>query len=234
MLVLFDVDGTLLLTHRAGLLAMQDAGRELFGESFTFEGVEFAGRLDPLIWSSVAEQNGIADTPEHHERFRATYGECLRRRLDADPTAELLPGVAALVDRLHRRDDVTLGLLTGNYPETGRLKIERAGLDPAIFVIRAWGDDGRHRRDLPAVAIRRYQQRIGRPVEPHRTIIIGDTPHDIDCAHANGCRAIGVATGPVYTIDDLRSHDPELAVEDLSDTDRLVDWILTPAAEITE
>jgi len=226
MLILFDVDGTLLLSQGAGMRAMLEAGRELFGDSFSFDGVEFAGRLDPLIWSAAARRNGVADTSENHDRFRRAYGAYLRRRFEADATAQLLPGVRRLIDALHGADHVTLGLLTGNYPETGQLKIRTAGLDPAIFTVAAWGDEAATRRELPAVAMDRYKQNTGRPIESREVVVIGDTPHDIDCAHANGCRAIGVATGPVHSLEDLLAHEPELAVADLTDTRAVLAWLL--------
>jgi len=226
MLILFDVDGTLLLSQGAGMKAMIEAGRELFGGSFSFEGVEFAGRLDPLIWSAAAQLNGVADTSENHDRFRRAYGACLRRHFEADPTARLLPGVRRLIDALRATDHLTLGLLTGNYPETGQLKIRTAGLDPAIFTVAAWGHEAATRRELPAVAMDRYKQRMGRVIEPREVVVIGDTPHDIDCAHVNGCRAIGVATGPVHSLEDLRAHEPELAVADLTDTRAVLAWLL--------
>ncbi|MDY7109353.1 MAG: haloacid dehalogenase-like hydrolase [Planctomycetota bacterium] len=226
MLILFDVDGTLLLSRGAGMQAMIDAGRELFGDEFTFDTVEFAGRLDPLIWSAAAERNRVADTSENHARFRAAYGRHLRARFATNPTAQLLPGVAELVERVCAIDGLTPGLLTGNYPETGRLKLETAGLDPSRFVVCAWGDDGPQRRDLPAIAMRRFEEATGRRPDPPEVIVIGDTPHDIDCAHVNGCRAIAVATGPVYSLEELRAHEPELALGNLSDTEGIVQWML--------
>jgi phosphoglycolate phosphatase len=226
MLILFDVDGTLLLSKRAGMLAMTDAGHELFGEAFTFDGVDFAGRLDPLIWSAAARKNGVEDTQKNHDRFRAAYFAHLQARFEANPTAELLPGVAELVERLRQDSHFTLGLLTGNYPETGRLKLRTAGLDPRIFTICAWGDEADQRRDLPAVAMERYREKFGKAIEPTEVVVIGDTPHDVDCALYHGCRVLAVATGPVHSLDELLAHEPDLAVADLTDTDSLMDWLL--------
>ena len=146
MLILFDLDGTLLLTQHVGAQCMHDATRELYGEAFTFDGVEIAGRIDPQIWREVALANGIEDPDAEHERFRATYAAHLARRLERDNTATLLPGVAQLVEALGSINGLTRGLLTGNYPETGRLKIEAAGLDPGVFEIAVWGCDGPSRR----------------------------------------------------------------------------------------
>ncbi len=224
MLVLFDIDGTLLLTQHAGMRSMHAAARELFGDTFTLEGVEVAGRIDPLIWADLARINGIDDHAVHHDRFRAGYARHLARRLAENNTAVLLPGVPQLLEALGRLEHVTLGLLTGNYPETGTLKIEAAGLDPAGFAVAAWGSDGGSRRELPQRAMTRYHQRTGRRLKGHEVTVIGDTPHDVDCARAHGCRVIAVATGS-FSRETLAEHEPDLLVEDLSATGEIVDWI---------
>ena len=233
MLILFDIDGTLLLTQGAGIHAMADAGRELFSDHFTIDGIEFSGRLDSLIWKDLVKLNGVDDSDLNHDRFRAHYGKHLHRRLHESPTAKLLPGVSNLVHRLVAVESVTLGLLTGNYPETGRLKIQRAGLDPDLFRVAAWGIDGATRRDLPAIAMQRHGQDLGRSIEPDRVVIIGDTPHDVDCARHNGCRSIGVATG-AFDVASLRECGADLAMEDLSDTDGVVNWMLQQSATISQ
>lgn len=225
MLILFDVDGTLLLTEKAGILAMRDAGRELFGAEFTEEGVEFSGRLDPLIWQDLAHRNGVDNPDSHHDIFRATYRKHLTARFEAGHSVHSLPGVAELLDALRHDDAATLGLLTGNYPETGRLKFEAAGIDPDQFPIAAWGIDGPTRRDLPPVAMRHYHEVRQRPIAGEQVIIIGDTPYDVDCAKHHGLRAIGVATG-AYSVVELQSAGADLAVQSLAETDRLLDWML--------
>jgi phosphoglycolate phosphatase-like HAD superfamily hydrolase len=229
MLILFDVDGTLLRSKNAGLHAMQDAARKIVGEHATFEGIDTAGRLDQLIWGDLARRNGLADPDAHHDRFRALYAEFFEARLRDNPTAFALPGVQDLLEALDDVDDLVLGLLTGNYPETGRMKIEHAGIAPELFTVHAWGIDGGHRRDLPPIAIRRYEDRHGRGVESERVVIIGDTPHDVDCAHHNGCRCLAVATGR-FTIDELEACGPELALPDLADTRRVRDWLVSMAS----
>jgi phosphoglycolate phosphatase len=225
MLILFDIDGTLLVTQGAGVRAMEDAGRELFGPHFTMEGIEFSGRLDVLIWNDLADLNRVERGDEHHETFRQAYGRHLTLRLHRDRTAKLLPGVEALVKRLSDDVDVTIGLLTGNYPETGRLKIQLAGLNPDMFQVTAWGCEAMRRRDLTPLAIDRHHKRTGRRLLHDRVIVIGDTPHDVDCAKAHGCRSIGVATG-MFSVDVLTEAGADLAVPTLEDTDAILDWIL--------
>jgi len=224
-LILFDIDGTLLHTQRAGTLSMHSAAKELFGEHFTIDGINIAGRIDPLIWADLARANGIDDFETHHDRFREVYVRHLRQRLAGDPTVLLLPGVETLVTALRDEPGVTVGLLTGNYPESGRLKIEAAGLDMAAFEVCAWGDDGGSRRDLPLVAIDRHAGRTGTRLEPGRVLVIGDTPHDVDCARAHGCRSLAVATG-VYSRDELAACDPDRLEDDLSATGEILEWIM--------
>ncbi len=224
MLVLFDIDGTLLLTQNAGRDAMIEAGRALFGEAFTLEGVEIAGRLDPLIFAEAAQRCGIEQAHHHHDRFRDAYRDTLEQRFRRNPTAQLLPGAGELVDAVRRVESMTAGLLTGNYPETGRLKISSAGLDPSLFTVAAWGSDGGHRRELVVVAFREYRRVIGREIDPSDVVIIGDTPHDIDCAQANGCRSIGVSTGR-FDRETLGRAGADLVVEDLRETELLLDWL---------
>jgi phosphoglycolate phosphatase-like HAD superfamily hydrolase len=224
MLILFDIDGTLLSSQRAGTRAMAQAARVLFGEDFSFDNVEIAGRLDPLIWADAARANGINDPEARHDDFRQAYVRVLNRHFKERPTARALPGVVALIDALRQRPGVTLGLLTGNYPESGTLKITAAGLALEHFAVAAWGHDGPSRRDLPPVAMARLARTHGRTVEPDEVVIIGDTRHDIDCAAANGCRSIGVATG-TETLQALQEAGADLAVESLADTAMIVEWI---------
>jgi phosphoglycolate phosphatase-like HAD superfamily hydrolase len=230
MLILFDIDGTILITKSAGIHAMRDAGRELFGKHFTIDGVEFSGRLDSLIWKDLTRINNVDNSQVEHDRFRTAYGRHLTRRLTTNPTAMLLPGVKDLVHELVDVDHATVGLLTGNYPETGRLKIQQAGLDPDLFRVAAWGIDGQTRRCLPPVAMKRHEHLTGQVLRGDEVIIIGDTPHDIDCAKANDCRSIGVATG-AFSLDELQQSGADLAVETLADTQAVLRWMFeTPAA----
>lgn len=224
-LVLFDIDGTLLRALGLGVRAMEAAGRSLFGEGFSLRGVEIAGCIDPRIWRDAARQSGIADTGAEHERFRRAYADTLAGMIDAGEAVEALPGAVDLVEALRERPDVGLGVLTGNYPETGRLKLEAAGFDLAHFQVNAWGSDGTDRRDLPPVAIRRHQERSGTSVAAHEVVIIGDTPHDVDCARANGCRAVAVATGVRMDRADLAAHEPDLLLDDLTDAASIIAWI---------
>lgn len=225
MLALWDIDGTLLKSEHAGIHAMLEALHELYpGTSFSFDGVDVSGRLDPLIYRDLAARHGIPGDEDAHATFRATYAERLRARLAARNTVRALVGVGELVRALHDHAHWEQGLLTGNYEPTGFLKVIHAGLEPGHFRINAFADHGATRRDLPPVAIRRYREVTGRTVPPGRVVILGDTPLDVDCAHHNGCRCLAVATG-IHPADELRAAGADLVVDDLSDVTGILRWL---------
>ncbi len=230
-LVLFDIDATLLKTDGAGVAAMGDAGRELFGSGFTTAGIDFAGRLDVLLFRELFVRNGVEPTPAAAAQLRRTYVDHLRLRLSASTTARALPGAAELVDALRGSGSHELGILTGNFQESGSMKLTRCGLDPSWFPIGAWGDDSPHdppdRAHLPPVAMRRYRERFGWEVDPSHVTIIGDTPHDVRCARVNGCRCIAVATG-AFGAPELATIGADWVVQDLRDTAHLLGILSAP------
>jgi phosphoglycolate phosphatase-like HAD superfamily hydrolase len=230
MLILFDIDATLISTSGVGIRAMTDAGRELYGPGFTADGIEFAGRLDPLIMVDMLRISDVPVSPEALLTFRAAYERHLRRRItEPDTLARALPGVTQLLDTLSAQTDAVLGLLTGNFAETGSIKLRRCGIEPDRFPVQVWGDESRTnpptREDLPGVAFERYASRYRRQIPPERTVVIGDTPHDIRCAKTHGCRSLAVATGS-FSVQSLAEHAPDRVVSDLSATDDLVRWLV--------
>jgi phosphoglycolate phosphatase-like HAD superfamily hydrolase len=165
VLILWDIDATLITTTRVGLRALEAAGRELFGPRFDVERVEVAGRLDPLIIRDLLRAHDLpADAfAPLRDGYRAHLGTLLAQGPAANVHAKALPGVMDLLALLRRRDDVTLGLLTGNYRETGSMKLRAAGIDPDWFPIQAWADNADahapDRADLPPVGMRRWRER---------------------------------------------------------------------------
>jgi phosphoglycolate phosphatase len=228
-LLLWDIDGTLLRTGGAGMRAMYRVADRLFGAGWNWEGVNPSGNLDPLIFAQAAALNRLDDDPSHHQSFHDHYIEALREELELTRAAvRVMPGVVEAIDLLHRRaqarGDVVQGLLTGNYTRAVPLKLAVAGIDPAWFPITAFGDEGKCRADLVALALRKFETRFGRPADPRRVIVIGDTPKDVECAHAHGCVALAVATGG-YSVEVLRGSGADVAVEDLADPGPLLELI---------
>src|SRR5690606_34817460 len=132
--------------------------------------------------------------------------------------ASALPGVHALLARL-RDLRCAMGLLTGNFRETGVMKLAACAIDPGQFDPAVWGDHSPHpapcRDHLPPVAIERFCAARGVVIDPANVVIIGDTPHDVACALASGCRVIGVATGK-YSRRQLAEAGAHSALDDLS------------------
>ena len=230
MLILFDIDATLITTSGVGIRAMTDAGRELYGPDFKVDGIEFAGRLDPLIIIDMFRVSGVSMSPESLLTFRAAYERHLRERIKHPETiAKALPGVHDLLDALSETTEVTMGLLTGNFAETGSIKLRACGIEPDRFPVQVWGDESHSlpptREDLPGIALNRYESTYNRRLRGEQAIVIGDTPHDIRCAKAHGCRSLAVATGS-YSVSDLQQHTPDRTVPNLAATDDIVGWLL--------
>jgi phosphoglycolate phosphatase-like HAD superfamily hydrolase len=224
-LVLFDVDGTLLLTGGAGMRAMKAVAAELFGATFRWDGIVVSGHLDPLIFAEAAALNRLDDVATHHERFRRRYLEQLVIELELGrPQIRIMPGIRASLTRLRETRSATLGLLTGNYSEAIPIKLAAIGIDPAWFEVTAFGDEAADRRALAALAIAKYERQLGTTVDPRRVVVVGDTPRDVDCAHAHGCFAFAVATGG-YGVAALAAAGADRIVNDLSDPTPLIETV---------
>ncbi|MCP4833323.1 MAG: HAD hydrolase-like protein [Phycisphaera sp.] len=226
MLILFDIDGTLLRSRGVGLRAMQAALEEIHpsrhpGDTHDIDAIDTAGRLDPLIWRELLAQRGIEATEDGHEAFRRLYGDRMHSMIEAERPVVCLDGAAEAVAWVRDHPKLVAALLTGNYPETGRLKVAGAGIDPDDFAFGVWGFEADTRRGLPPIGIDRGGEHLGRALRPEEAVIVGDTPADIDCARAAGCRVIAVATGR-FSVEDLAAHEPDVLLEDLSDLERFV------------
>lgn len=216
-IVLFDIDGTLLRGHGAGSRAMLRAGRQICGAAFALEGVMMSGGLDPVIYAEAARLMGLADAHTLHDAFRDLYLLELERELaEAERRVELLPGVNHLLEILAQREDVSVGLLTGNYQRAVPLKFAAVNLAHHYFIAGAFGDDAPTRPGLVPVARSRMANLIARDVPAHDVIIVGDTPRDVDCALQHGCRCLAVETG-YFSRAELAHAGATQVVRDLSD-----------------
>jgi phosphoglycolate phosphatase-like HAD superfamily hydrolase len=227
-LVLFDIDGTLLLAGGAGRRAIMAAMEDLLPAGADYHQVRFDGKTDPQIVRELLAAGGdpAPDDPDRVAVVLDRYVALLARELEA-PTrpSVLMPGVAVLLDLLERESSVMLGLVTGNVAPGADLKLRAAGIAPSRFEVGAFGSDSGHRPDLPPIAARRAAPRFGRQPSGHEVVIIGDTPADVQCGAGIGARAIAVATGG-YPADQLEQHGPYCTFVDLADTAGVLDAIL--------
>jgi phosphoglycolate phosphatase len=215
-LILWDIDGTLLRTGRAGLVALVQAFNQLHGREPDMSRVEVAGRTDKWITARMLEYNGLPVTSQHIHDLIETYLALLPHEIATRPGL-VLPGIQALLDTLQARTDVAQGLLTGNVERGARIKLEHYRVWH-YFEFGAFGDDSPLRNELGPHARRRARERHAVDFAPGDTFVIGDTPHDIECGKIIGAKTIGVATGS-YTIEQLHAHAPTAVFRDFSDTD---------------
>lgn len=231
-LVLFDIDGTLLSAGGAGRRAIERALVEVFGTSGPAEH-RFDGKTDPQIVRELMRLAGHGDARIERDMqgSLARYAELLPEELAAPGPVppRLYPGVSELLDALEARDDVVLGLLTGNLRPGAAAKLRSVGLDPDRFVVGAFGSDHETRAELPAIARQRARELLGLTISGEDVVVIGDTPADIACGASLGVRAIGVATGH-YSVAELSACGPAAVFPDLSETAAVVKAILNEQA----
>jgi phosphoglycolate phosphatase-like HAD superfamily hydrolase len=216
---LFDIDGTLLSSGGAGKAALEEGLAEEFGIRGTMEKLVLSGRTDNAIVSDLLRLSGLTDSEGNRTRLFAGYLRhlpgCLSRC-----TGRVLPGVEALLQLLGARDDVAVGLLTGNIRAGARLKLGHYGLFEH-FAFGGFGDRHHHRDDVAREALAEVHQHLGTYIDPCRVWVIGDTPHDVTCARAIGARAVAVVTG-WHERTELAACSPDLLLDDLSDPEPLL------------
>ena len=225
-LVLFDIDGTLISARGAGRRAMRVAFERVFGTAGGIDRYDLRGRTDTRIVHDVMSAEGWAPArvTERLDEFFEVYVGGLTTEIGDGRNVITLPGVAAVIERLGQSSEAALGLVTGNIEEGARVKLLPTGLWPR-FPVGAFGSDHMDRRELPSLATRRAHARFGTAFSPRDVIVIGDTPHDIDCARAFGAVAVAVATGQ-YPRDQLLAENPDVFFEDLGDVDRVLAALL--------
>jgi phosphoglycolate phosphatase-like HAD superfamily hydrolase len=213
-LVLFDIDGTLIRTRGAGVKAFE---RTLASEFHVHNGtahVKFAGRVDPSIVRECFMHHAIAATPENFRRFFDSYVFWLDFLL-GEFKGTACAGVWTLIRDLQSLPHPPrLGLLTGNIRLGAEIKLRHFGLWD-FFVTGAFGDDHESRRQLAVIARARGGQLIGDKLRGEEILVVGDTPHDIDCARAIEARTLAVGTGGAG-LAELKAHHPTWLVEDLT------------------
>ncbi|HRI81113.1 MAG TPA: HAD family hydrolase [Opitutaceae bacterium] len=228
-LLLWDIDGTIIVSQGAGVRAMERALTKCFGVSCDLSVIDWAGRTDSWIVTAVLRHVGLEYTPENARVYLETYLELLPMELRNGPQGQVLPGVTTLLELLHRHPDVAQGLLTGNLRRGAEHKLTHYGVWH-YFAFGAFADDSPHRNDLGPHAQRRAKELHDREFAPERTFIIGDTPHDIACGKVIGAHTIAVATGQ-HSVAQLAAHQPTVVFPNLADTAAFLRTIGVPAAE---
>ncbi len=232
-LVLFDIDGTLLTTSRkAWEDPFKDAMERAFAEAGDPRVIDTSkyrpgGKTDTQIIFEILSQNSVE--PQRIEALtpaiRDKYLGFLRGIVEGDPgMVTLKPGVRELLTELHKRSEVILGLLTGNFEEGARIKLEAQGLN-GYFSFGAFGDNALQRSELPQRALDAAEKKYGHKFSEKEIVIIGDTPNDIHCGRHLGVRTLAVATGP-FTAEQLKAEKPDFVFSNFLEKEKVLDAIL--------
>jgi phosphoglycolate phosphatase len=225
-LALLDIDGTLLWADGWGRASIEATLMRVYGTAGSIASYYLPGRTDKEIVYDVLKAHGLGveQIETHFDRIGEVMVEEMRTRR-AEHTVRPCPGGHALVTALAARDDVLLGLLTGNSEQTAILKLQAAGYDPGIFRIGAFGEESVRRADLPPLAVQRAYALTGHRFEGNSVVIIGDAPADITCGRGIGARSIVVLTGQI-PCETLAAENPDYIFEDLTDLDAVLAAIL--------
>jgi phosphoglycolate phosphatase-like HAD superfamily hydrolase len=215
-LALFDIDGTLLVGGDPDHLpCLEEAMAEVYGRAVPLDGVPLGGNQERAIAREAAHRAGVSEA-EIDAGLDAVMADLGRRFLErvGDRRHRLLPGVttavAALVD-----DGWDLGLLSGGARAVSLAKVHHAGLGHH-FPFGAFGDEHEDRAALVPVALSEGARVHGNEHHPGTTVLVGDTPRDVDAARRAGCGVVAVATGR-FGVEELASHAPDAVLADLSD-----------------
>lgn len=209
--VLFDIDGTLLVTGGAGAAAWQCAFRELHGVEANIAEHTLSGMTDPEIAAIVfREVIGRDGTGEERSKVIGCYLKHLPDTVAESTGYRVMPGIEALLPELIEKG-MLLGLVTGNIEAAAHIKLARGGLN-RFFSFGGYGSDSQDRTELTKAALRRAELVSGGALADGGCLAVGDTPRDVTAGHGAGIRVVGVATGK-YNLGELRDAGADWALE---------------------
>lgn len=221
-IILFDVDGTLIDCGGAGRRAIEAAFREVCGRGDVCD-FPFGGGTDRAIARRGLANAGVTPDEARIDAVLASYLRHLGPAIARSEGYAVLPGVAELLDALEGRASLAVGLGTGNVEIGAREKLRPAGLD-ARFTFGGFGCDHEERARLLEAGATRGAARLGAAREECRVVIVGDTPKDVEAAHAIGAECVAVATGR-HDVARLREAGAEAAFDDLR-AGAILDWLV--------
>ena len=216
-LLLFDIDGTLLLTGGAGKVAFEEAFEEIFEIPDAWGNLDPHGKTDPAIFDEVAQRTlGRLLSPGEFDLLMERYEEIFEERImNASPNFELMPGVVKILGHLSRDPDIFLALATGNFERAGRMKLSRGGVEH-YFQTGGFGNDARERDQILLAAVSYSEELARKSFEKDRIFVIGDTEYDVAAAKKAGLRSIAVLTNG-RTRKHFEQDPPDHILQDLAD-----------------
>jgi phosphoglycolate phosphatase-like HAD superfamily hydrolase len=223
-LVLFDVDGTLIESSRAHVMAFSQAFREVYGIDTTIEVIEHHGMTDRTIIAEVMKRSGVDESviARDIEACVQTLAGAFERTADRVGVS-VLPGVRDLLRDLHE-SQILMGLVTGNLEAIAWSKLRRVDLD-RYLVFGAFGSDRLERRDLVSLAVHRASEQWGFECGGG-VFFFGDTPRDVEAARETGVTAVAVTTG-IYGRPELERAGAHVVFDDLTDRESILRFVLS-------
>jgi len=235
-LVMWDIDGTLVTgAGRADRLAWAQAFTAVAGKPFApVPGIE-AGRTALDVAAATFAHHGVTPSAAAIDRFFSLAQEIFagHRRLVSEH-GRALPGAADILYLLAHQPQVVQTVVTGNLT---RIAIEKlAAFDltwPLDLQIGGYGTDGAERQLVVRRCLERAERRYGRRYDPADVVVVGDTPHDVRAATANGATAIGVATG-ASTAPELYGAGAAVVLDSLADQSGVVGLLSATAVRVRQ
>ncbi|HEY3102588.1 MAG TPA: HAD family hydrolase [Pyrinomonadaceae bacterium] len=225
--LLWDLDGTLVRGKRFGTFKDYTVPmlESVFGTAGALREMIVSGMTDLQIVEEALRCEGI--TRDHisarKDELKRCYIEQMKLAVgNGAHVIEAMPGAREALQAAHDHPRYESALLTGNIEPAAYLKVEIAGLAEFFTLPGAFGDESFDRRDLPQLAAKRINDALDAELEPEQFIVIGDTPNDVACARHFGARVIGVATGRVHSVDELRACEPDALLPDLLDVELFI------------
>jgi phosphoglycolate phosphatase len=224
-LVLFDIDGTILSATGVFRETFAQALVDVFGTAEPLATYDFSGKTDPQGVRELMRRAGFseAEIEERRPRMLERYRELLLARMRSEHVVEK-PGAVAVIRALAAREDVTLGLLTGNLEPCARAKLAPLDVNHH-FPFGAYGSDHEDRSCLAALAVERGNAHASRRFTGKDVVIVGDAIADVRCGRSLGVRAVAVASGRTSR-ETLAAEDPDVTLSSLGDVDAALAAIL--------
>lgn len=227
-ILLWDIDGTLMRSVRAGAYKRYFAPslERVFGTSGSLAEMTVSGMTDFQIALEALQNNGftVEQIREKIPTMLEVFPVEMRRILDGEQSHVLHGGIKEILEATKANPRYVNGLLTGNLTPAARIKLEKVGLEKEFdFEISAFGEISHSRNDLPFEAIKKAREKFNYEFEPSQFIIIGDTPNDIVCARNCGAKVISVATGRDQTMEGLAKLKPDYLFENFADTRKVLE-----------
>lgn len=214
-LLLFDIDGTLLLTGGVGKIAFETAFEEIFGVANSWKNLDPHGKTDPAIFDEVAQRElGRLLSDAEAEKLQHSYESFFESQIQTASHFTLMPGVPGLLEHLSQISDIFLSVATGNFEGAGRMKLRRGNIEH-YFKTGGFGTNAKERLEIIRAAIINSELKTSERFNKKRIFVIGDTEYDINAAKAAGVRSIAVLTNGRTELC-FKKNPPDYILKDLS------------------